>query len=175
MKFINDIDLSVASDVRGKEIQENSDTLELSMAVLLGKIFDRVTTYSPRQDILDSFSVYNATAFENYNVYRDALYAINPGSSAGGLSFPDRFPITPVQSTVELTKDLARTVEVNRRQAGEGVNSSEGSGLSEIDITKTPYESYIKNADGTMLYYSWNVVTLRPSGAFLRYEDIIYG
>jgi hypothetical protein len=175
MKFINDIDLSVASDVRGKEIQETGDTLELSMAVMLGKIFDRITTYTPRQHILNSFDIHNATSFENYNSYRDVLFAVNPNASSGVVTFPERFPITPVQSTVALTKDLARTVEANRRVAGEAIDSSEGSGLSQIDIRKTPYESYIKNVNGTMLYYTWYVVTQRPSGTFLRYEDITYG
>lgn len=175
MKFINDIDLSVASDVRGKEVQETGDTLELTMAVLLKKLFDLVTEYSSRQQVLNSFSVYAATAFENYNTYRDALFAINPNASTGGLEFPERFPLTPVQSTVALTKELARSVPANRRVAGPGVNSTEGEGPLEIDITKTPYESYIKNANGTLLYYRWYVVTQRPSGTFLRYEDIVYG
>lgn len=180
MKFINDIDLSVASDVRGKEVQETGDTLELTMAVLLKKLFDLVVEYSPRQQVLNSFSVYAATAFENYNTYRDALFAINPNASTGGLEFPERFPLTPVQSTVVLTKELARSVPANRRRTNAApIKTTEGEGPLETNIIKLEYESYVKNTNGTLLNYRWYDVHVRIGndgvGTFLRYEDIAYG
>jgi hypothetical protein len=181
MKFINDIDLSVNSDVKGKEVQETSDIIELSMAVLLKKLFDIVTEYSSRQQILNSFSTYAASAFENYNSYRDTLFTINPNASTGGLGFPERFPLTPVLSTEVATKTSARDGPGNKRVLrnidGTIVRTSgtRGSGILEYDVWITPHESYIKNTNGTLTYYMWHVVTRKDNNAFVEYIDKIWG
>lgn len=181
MKFINDINLSNSGDVKGKEVQDTSDIFELSMSVILKKLFDSVTDYTPRQDILNSFGIYAATAFQNYNTYRDTLFTINPNASNATLGFPEKFPLTPFVTSDSITKTNARNNTANNRplRGVDGViiavSGKRDDVIGEYGVWITPYESYIKNANNTLKYYLWDVVTRKDTGAFVEYIDKIWG
>jgi hypothetical protein len=187
MKFINDIDLSVPSDVNGKNIQDRSDTFELSMAVQLRAIFDSISPATnsdngtARQTLLNSFDVYAADAFEDFNAYRNTLYSINPNVNSGGLAFPETLPLTVALSTEETSKASARNGPGNKRVLRkvdgtiDRTSGTRGSGILEYDVWITPYESYIKNTNGTLTYYRWQEVTRKDNDAFVEYIDKVWG
>lgn len=182
MKFINDIDLSVVHDVRGKEVQETSDILELSMAVLLKKLYDLIDAYNPggveipsawyssgandehtaiataRQNLLNSFDVNAVKAFDDYHTYQNTLATINPNAATGGLEFPGIFKFTPLQSTTALTKAQARTnSNYHRLLYGPEPIETDVGRFKEI-TTYSIYETYIKNTNNNIIYYRWKKI-----------------
>jgi hypothetical protein len=185
MKFINNIDLSVVHDVRAREVQETSDILELSMAVLLKKLYDLIDAYNPsgvqipskwwetgandehtaiataRQNLLNSFDVNVEKAFDDYHTYQGVLAAINPNAATGGLEFPGRFKFTPFQSTTAATQAEARTNSNYHRIINGPHTITEDSGLFSVTTTYTIYETYIRNEDPNiknLYYYRWKKV-----------------
>ena len=182
MEFINNINLNVVHDERGKEVQETSNILELSMAVLLKKLYDLIDAYNPgnvkipdewwesdandehtaiataRQNLLNSFDVNAAKAFDDYHTYRNTLASINPTAAKGGLEFPGIFKFTPLQSTTALTKAQARTnSDYHRLLYGPKPDTNTIGRFSETTIYSV-YETYIKNTDNNIIYYRWKKI-----------------
>jgi hypothetical protein len=192
MKFINDINLNNAEDRKGKDVQDISDTLELSMGVLLDQLGTTITNYNPggtavnggndvwwtngqivnhetislnRQNLLDSFDVYAKLAFEQFNTYRNTLASINLNATQG-LSFPVPFKLMTYDTSKGATKSAARTNSANHKIIYGPItkNITIGPLGRTSNRTYTAYETYITNANGTVIYYRW--LKIESDGAF---------
>lgn len=196
MKFLKDINLDFSFDVDAKRVQETSDTLELTLAVMLNQIYNgivseslsfstqnanwwndmenlHISTATERQSLLDSFDVYAGLAFEQYNIYRNTLLNINPNVSTGGLDFPKSFIFTPFVSNQSSTKNSARTTPEYRRLLYGPKEVKTTNQINQIEITTiySIYETYIKRTNGSIVYYRWKEVN---TNGVITYVDYSY-
>jgi hypothetical protein len=183
MKFINDINLDNPDDRKGKDVQDISGTLELSMGVLLDQLGTTITNYNPggtavngdqdvwwtsgqfanhekislnRQNLLDSFDVHAKLAFEQFNTYRNTLASINLNATQG-LPFPVPFKLMAYTTSKSATKSAARTNSANHKIIYGPIEKTIIIGPLGRTSTRTytAYETYITNSNGTLIYYRW--------------------